>query len=131
MFLTLGAEQCGFSWDCLEVPLAHSVPDVLGRAYNRTEWRRADRADIRGDAREAENFFPVLLGTSEASASAKLAEMGKTTAVGQEARLLCPDCEAGAGFRAFSTLDECGAPALGGWRALSAEARGAERARAR
>lgn len=38
VFRTLGAEQCGFSWDCMEAALAHSVPDALGRAYNRTQW---------------------------------------------------------------------------------------------
>lgn len=38
VFRTLGAEECGFSFDVLEAQLGHAVPDVLGRAYNRAEW---------------------------------------------------------------------------------------------
>ncbi|MDR0965473.1 MAG: integrase arm-type DNA-binding domain-containing protein [Myxococcales bacterium] len=44
VFRTLGAERCGFQWDCLEAQLAHAVPDVLGRAYNRAEWMEQRRA---------------------------------------------------------------------------------------
>lgn len=43
VFRTLGAEECGISFDILEAQLAHAVPDVLGRAYNRTEWKRQRR----------------------------------------------------------------------------------------
>ncbi|MDR0966165.1 MAG: integrase arm-type DNA-binding domain-containing protein [Myxococcales bacterium] len=43
VFRTLGAERCGFQWDCLEAQLAHAVPDVLGRAYNRAEWMEQRR----------------------------------------------------------------------------------------
>lgn len=38
VFRTLGAERCGFPREWLEMQLAHSVPDALGRAYNRTQW---------------------------------------------------------------------------------------------
>jgi integrase len=44
VFRTLGAERCGFQWDCLEAQLAHAVPDVLGRSYNRAEWMEQRRA---------------------------------------------------------------------------------------
>lgn len=44
VFRTLGAEECGFSFDILEAQLAHKVPDVLGRAYNRAKWLEARRA---------------------------------------------------------------------------------------
>lgn len=44
VFRTLGAERCGFSWDCLEAQLAHSVPDALGRSYNRAQWMELRRA---------------------------------------------------------------------------------------
>lgn len=38
VFRTLGRERCKFDREWLEMQLAHSVPDALGAAYNRTQW---------------------------------------------------------------------------------------------
>lgn len=43
VFRTLGREQCGFEREWLEMQLAHTVPDTLGRAYNRTQWLKERR----------------------------------------------------------------------------------------
>jgi hypothetical protein len=100
-----------------------ATADLIGRLGYMANGAGRARADKTGAARVVENFFPVILGTSEASASAKLAEMGKTTTGGQEARLLCPDSGAGADLGAFTTLDLCEVPELEGWRALSSAER--------
>ncbi len=44
VFRTLGEEQCDFKVAWLEIQLAHSVSDPLGRAYNRTQWLPERRA---------------------------------------------------------------------------------------
>ena len=43
VFRTLGAERLGIPDLVLEAQLAHSVPDALGRAYNRTTWAEQRR----------------------------------------------------------------------------------------
>ena len=41
---TLLEEELGFKREEIDHQLAHSVPDALGRAYNRTEYKKARRA---------------------------------------------------------------------------------------
>lgn len=85
---------------------------------NSRDGLRLDRATGEFVGRDCERFFPVCFGTSETSLASKMLEADRRVTGGQAARVLCPDADAGHGFKAFSTLD-----ALEEWQALSDEER--------
>jgi integrase len=74
MARTLGAEKLDISEAVLEALLAHRVPDALGRAYNRTEWREQKRDAVQkwGDyldrLRDGAKVIPLSTVTNRTAA---------------------------------------------------------------